>query len=59
MTVKELKKLIEDYPDDQDVQMRLWLKENTDYLDDDFIQCLVEKVQQSITGAVLITGTDY
>jgi len=56
MTISELKKFIEDYPDDNFVFIRIWLiNENpTQGLNKDIS---VDKFQWGVAGQLLITGT--
>ena len=56
MTVKETIEILKTYPEDQFVQIRVWLKKDKDY--HNLIQVTVGKIQQSISGAALFTGTD-
>ena len=58
MTVEEAIRELQTYPKDQSLQIRVWLCENRDYLDDGRIDVVVEKIQQSISGAAMFTGTD-
>ena len=57
MTVEEAINILETYPKDQSVFIRVWLKENQDYLDWNHIDVVADKIQQSISGAALFTGT--
>ena len=58
MTVEEAIRELQTYPKDQSLQIRVWLHENRDYLDDGRIDVIVEKIQQSVSGAAMFTGTD-
>ena len=58
MTIKEAIRELQTYPEDQSLQIRIWLCENRDYLDDGHIDVVVEKIQQSVSGAAMFTGTD-
>lgn len=50
MTVKELKEIINTYPDDQFVHFRIWINNETNY------DIVVNKAQQGVDGALLLTG---
>ena len=58
VTIKDAIKQLETYPEDQFVHIRVWLKDNRDYLDYGYLDVVVEKIQQSTSGAALVTGTD-
>lgn len=58
MTIKELREIIKDYPDDSFVHMRIWLQPHLDYLDDGLVQAVVDKSKCDVSGALLLIGTD-
>ena len=51
MTVEELKSILTTHPDDQFIHMRIWPDDKS------LVQATVSKVQQGVSGAVLLTGS--
>ena len=52
MTVKELREIMNDYPDDQFVHLRIWIIPQFYNYD-----IIADKAHQGVDGALLITGT--
>jgi hypothetical protein len=55
MTVKELREEMKDYSDDQFVHMRIWIITTHGY-ELYNLDSVVDKIQQGVDGAMLITG---
>ena len=58
MTIAEVIEELKTYPEDQSLFIRVWLKDNRDYLDYSHIDVVLDKLQQSISGGAMFTGTD-
>ena len=58
MTIAEVIEELKTYPEDQSLFIRVWLKDNRDYLDYGHIDVVLDKLQQSVSGGAMLTGTD-